>query len=540
MEKSTQFSAGKNPVMPLINKLRFIHIYEADWSMIQKFFVSYKINKIACYTSNVPVEQAGARPGRSAIEMGVSLVITYETIRKIRLNGGVIYNDSKACYDRIIENVSNLALIHQGLRIKIAKLHSQTFHSIEYTIKHKLGLGANTHKHTQPAPIYGVGQGACDAPARWGFLCDALIKVYKSLGTDAVIHASISDIITNLKIAAFVDDTALLSIISRHLSNYIQVLLQSDAQLWEKLLYTSGGKLEIPKCNFSVFDWDFDKFGRAHLIEPPFSNLQVTSSDNHKQLVIPVLKTNSSYKYVGIHIALDGNMTAHIQDLQTKCKQIALLFTQSYFNAKDSEQGFMTIYSPIVKYALPTTSISENSLQIIQQPDISSVLSRLGYNKNMPRAIIHASSMYGGVGLLDLFTEQGCSQIQLILEHLRTQKYLHNQIISLLESYQVLTGITTPALENIVPITYVHSPWTNTVRQFFLQIDATITIPQLQTIHCIRQNDKAIMDSTTLSLYSKSEQEMINACRLFLKVNTIELSYWYIINNQPNKLKITS
>jgi hypothetical protein len=130
--------------------------------------------------------------------MGISRDITYETIRNLRLNGGVIYNDAKACYDRIIENVSNLALIHQGLPINITTLHSQTFQSIEYTIKHKLGLGSNTHKHNQPAPIYGVGQSACDAPARWGFLCDALIKVYKSLGTDAIIHASISDIITNL------------------------------------------------------------------------------------------------------------------------------------------------------------------------------------------------------------------------------------------------------------------------------------------------------------------------------------------------------
>jgi hypothetical protein len=192
----------------------------------------------------------------------------------------------------------------------------------------------------------------------------------------------------------------------------------------------------------------------------------------------------------------------------------------------------MTIYSPIVKYALPTTSISENSLRIIQQPVISSVLSRLGYNKNMPRAIIHASTMYGGVGLLDLFTKQGCSQIQLILAHLRTQKYLHNQIISLLESYQVLAGITTPALENIDPIIYVHSPWTNTVRQFLLQMNATITIPKLQTIQCIRQYDKAIMDSTNLSLYSKSEQEMINACRLFLKVNTLA----EITNHQGNRI----
>jgi hypothetical protein len=78
-------------------------------------------------------------------------------------------------------------------------------------------------------------------PARWGFFFDALIKVYKNLGTDAIIQASISELSTNLKIAAFVDDTALLCIISRHLSNELQTLLQSDAQLWEKVLYTSGG-----------------------------------------------------------------------------------------------------------------------------------------------------------------------------------------------------------------------------------------------------------------------------------------------------------
>jgi hypothetical protein len=151
------FLLEKTPGLPLISKLRVIHIYEADWSLIQKFFISYKINKSACYSNNVPVEQAGARPGRSSIEMGISQVITYETIRNQRLHGGVIYNNAKACYNRIIENISNLAVRHQGLPNNIAKLHCQTFQSIEYTIKHKLGLGVNTHKHNHPSPIYGVG-----------------------------------------------------------------------------------------------------------------------------------------------------------------------------------------------------------------------------------------------------------------------------------------------------------------------------------------------------------------------------------------------
>jgi hypothetical protein len=163
---------------------------------------------------------------------------------------------------------------------------------INYTINHKLGIGVNTHKHKSPAPIYGVGQGACDAPARWEFLCEALIKVYKLLGTNAFIHLSISDLVTNLKIAAFVDDTALLCIVSRHLDCYLQVLMQSDAQLWERLLFTSGGKLEIPKCEFSVFQWEFDSFGRANLVNPKFNSLNVLSSENKQELIIPIIQKN--------------------------------------------------------------------------------------------------------------------------------------------------------------------------------------------------------------------------------------------------------
>jgi hypothetical protein len=34
------FLSEKLPGLPLINKLRVIHIYEADWSLIQRFYVA--------------------------------------------------------------------------------------------------------------------------------------------------------------------------------------------------------------------------------------------------------------------------------------------------------------------------------------------------------------------------------------------------------------------------------------------------------------------------------------------------------------------
>jgi hypothetical protein len=177
------FPLEKIPGYPLLEKLRVIHIYEADWSLIHKYYIAYRLNQIATKEKTVPIEQAGGRPGRSSIELAASRVLTYESIRLQRLNGAVLYNDAKACYDRIIENLSNLTLLKEGLPPAIAKLHSQTYRHIIYYIKHRYGIGAEPHGHNSPKPLYGVGQVATDSHARWGFVCDPLLNIYKKIAT---------------------------------------------------------------------------------------------------------------------------------------------------------------------------------------------------------------------------------------------------------------------------------------------------------------------------------------------------------------------
>jgi hypothetical protein len=145
------FVLEKIPGLPLIHKLRVIHMYEADWSLIQKYYVAYNLNKTAAREQTVHIEQAGGRPGRSAIELAASRVISYETILLQRIQATFLYNNAKACYDQVIENLSNLTLLRKGFPIQIAHLHSQTCHSINYLIKHILGIGNTSHNsHLQP------------------------------------------------------------------------------------------------------------------------------------------------------------------------------------------------------------------------------------------------------------------------------------------------------------------------------------------------------------------------------------------------------
>jgi hypothetical protein len=372
----------------------------------------------------------------------------------------------------------------------------------------------------------------CDAPARWGFVCDALIKVYKNIANNAEVISPISKISANHKIGAFVDDTVLMNFNNKQLCYYILLFLQSDAQTWEKLLYTSGGKLEIPKCNFGVFDWEYDNYGRALLKLSNKSILNVQNSENNTNMQIQQMEPFESYKYVGIHIALDGNQKDQISNLSDKCRKMVTVFSQPYFNSKDSEQGFMTIYTPLIRYALPATSITKKKLCIIQQPVISSALSRLGYNRNMPRAVIHASKLYGGAGILDLYTEQGCGQVLNLLSYLRLQQYLHNPIISLIESYWISSGKSNPPFIDTSPTPYVQAPWITSIKEFLHQLRCTIHIPILPQLPPLREHDSPIMQQPFTNNYSKSTLEMINACRIHLQVHSMS----EITNHQGNML----
>jgi hypothetical protein len=100
---------------------------------------------------STPIEQAGAQ------QVAASRTLTYELIRLQRLQSAIMCNNAKACYDRIIENLNKLTLLRKGLPVEVAKLHTQTFHTIQFHIKHMLGLGTCSRGNSDTLPVFGVG-----------------------------------------------------------------------------------------------------------------------------------------------------------------------------------------------------------------------------------------------------------------------------------------------------------------------------------------------------------------------------------------------
>jgi hypothetical protein len=79
------FFIERVPGRPLLEKLRVIHIYEADWNLILKYFISHRLAHAVCQHNSITQEQAGGRLGSSASDMATKKVLTHATIGSYHL-----------------------------------------------------------------------------------------------------------------------------------------------------------------------------------------------------------------------------------------------------------------------------------------------------------------------------------------------------------------------------------------------------------------------------------------------------------------------
>jgi hypothetical protein len=183
---------------------------------------------------------------------------------------------------------------------------------------------------------------------------------------------------------------------------------------------------------------------------------------------------------------MDGNMNEQIQKLQEKCNNINGSLAQVYMSQQDAKQGYTTVFIPSIRYVLPTTTIQQKVLTKMQIPITNTVLTKMGFNRHMPRAVVFAPLSIGGIGLIDLYTAQSESKIITILTNIRAQTPVLKTIIILIESYQISAGITYQSVENnIITHNYMQSPWMAEAREFLKTIKGYLYIPQIQTIQII-------------------------------------------------------
>jgi hypothetical protein len=197
-------------------------------------------------------------------------------------------------------------------------------------------------------------------------------------------------------------------------------MLQHDAQTWERLVWTSGGLLNLTKCLYYLSYWQFDSEGRAQLTpKTELPQLYLTSGNDITLVPVAQHNFNETHKYLGNLMAPNLTMNSALAQLQATSNTFAWSMAVCPLSKRDAWIAYFAIYIPGMTYTLPVSAHATTKLRKLQGPALRAVLNKIGFNRNTARTVVFGPGMHGALAMHDLPVEQGIAILIMLLRHLR-------------------------------------------------------------------------------------------------------------------------
>ena len=261
-------------------------------------------------------------------------------------------------------------------------------------------------------------------------------------------------------------------------------------------------------------------------IPPPPPNL-----NEHEISKNFTLKTNNEpERYLGIRLSPSGNMATEFKYRLEQTDRLENYILASHLSPYETNIFYQQIWLPKVEYCLPITSFSRTQCQKIHAKILKSILTKLHFNRNLPRAIVHGPKCRGGLGLTELYDIQGSMQICEVLYHLRKNDNIGTLIQISMRYLQLESGQSESVFTgNFMGYEYVSHTWCAPLWLYLTTIQGEILIDAHTNYVPQRSEDKHIMDDMCLD-YQGRQLRQINQCRLWLHV----ITYADIISHDGN------
>ena len=515
----------KDTGSPKLHRLRVIHLLEADLNLLVKIIIARRFVWHGEQHGIFGEAQAGGRPGRSANDIVLQKELTYDLAYRTLVSLAMMENDATACFDRMIPSLVNLGLRANGVPEEIAKLIGTTLVKMRYKIKTKLGISTRHYSHSEDNEIYGTGQGSAGSMAFWLLISAILFRIMSQIAHGLAFSDPQRLHTIKRTMEGFVDDTDVAVNDATAQAPYtpkeLVSTLQTDAQHWERLLFISGGKLELNKCFFYIMTWTFCANGIPSLTpkaDLPYT-LMITQGNDAHPTAIAHKDCTEPHKTLGVMKTPNRSQTGEITRLTTKCNIHAQAILSNSVTASDSAVAYRVYHLTSIGYSLGTTYISLKDLDKLQGRAISAFLATSGYNRNMKRELVFSPRNHGGLSMIPLLLLQGQQGINLLRRHLLHHTELGLQIKIDIEWIQLEAGTYTPILENTQEdLPYIADGWILGIRRFLQLVSAEIKIHGITKPRTYRQGDVYIMDTFRINGATLPELKILNRCRLYFQV----------------------
>ena len=508
-----------------INRLRVLHIYEADYQLMTG--VKWREALHQAEDHDLLNDGAyGSRPRRSAKQPVFIEEMEYEITRMSRKSLSRFDNDAASCYDRIIPNVGALASRSFGVHDSVATVSAYTLQDAKYRLKTQLGISNESYTHSRLYPIYGTGQGSGNSPIIWLFIGSVLFDCHNSVANGAIFESPDRQLRVQISMTGYVDDntgqTNDFMTDSRQTVQKVRDNMRDDAQAWGDLLAVTGQALELSKCSFHHMHYDFDFDGTPQLRGGAFGQpISLHGYDN--TTLIKQLDVTESHKTLGHWKSPAGAQGKQLEQIKTTADQIAKAVQRFPMGRTDARLIYHTVYVPAVTFPLSNCYFTEDQLRKAQSWSTGVFCARMGYNRMMSKHVLYAPEAYGGAGLHNLFHDQVIDQIQAVTIALRDGGLCGDMFTIALKWAQYQAGVGFPIFEHPkIELPHLESKWITRLRDACANYGITMEFEETGIPEPDREDDQYLMDIVLRSKqFSPCEIRRINYCRMYLGVETL-------------------
>jgi hypothetical protein len=227
---------------------------------------------------------------------------------------------------------------------------------------------------------------------------------------------------------AFVDDTGLGTNNFTSENNHKDLILnlQRLAQTWEKLLFSTGGALNLSKCFWFSLSWRWTNgHAKIHTALSAPGQVQMTSEEDLETLLtIPRIEPTSSFQTLGVHISPLGSNLGALKVLKEVVLEYCTNVRGSHLSRQEALTSYIQYLLPKLWFQPPVLSLAQKDCDQLLSPVLLALLPKLHINRHTARSIICGPEQFGGLALPNLYVTKSIDKLKLFLGHLRIQDRL--------------------------------------------------------------------------------------------------------------------
>ena len=363
--------------------------------------------------------QFGSRKGKMAISAVFLKRLSYDIIRQARLDAVMFDNDATACYDRMIASISAIISRRAGMSRQAARTLLVLLLRMRYHVRTAYGVASQAFSNAIKW-LLGVMQGGGHSGSLWALTSSVMFDQMEAT-PGATFYSPNPKRGTRRIGEAFVDDTALWLLKMGLLLAVVIDMMSSSAQRWERLLFATGGALNLLKCFWYGIAWYYTHTGepKMHKIKDTDPIIQLTSGSDPVPQTITRIEVTKGKCTLGVRLAPDGNDFDEFNyrlEQSTKMKQ---RLKMAPLNREQVGIGFRSIWKMMIQYPLGATCFTKKQCTKLQARYLPTFLSKQGINCMTASAVRHGPQTLGGMDIFNLETEQGVQHTKLLLAHMR-------------------------------------------------------------------------------------------------------------------------